>query len=536
MPSRGFWRGFARQSVENLIEDYLVDFSKDWCASISPETGRYEPTPCETEQPFTCMYDYTKYVALPGRTCDVCGWSNRLAGSAQPGLTAFEGVPLANATAFPFEHLIYNEYNQGTLSLYIGQNKYDYDKAREFYIGKPIVWGVPEAWDYWYNGLVERQGYTTEPNPFSWLDFSFIKHYPYNCGQRYSKRTGLIQPICAFDYTYCNPDARFPAVEMNDEPTIFTQVPADPTTSPICGTSIRPQNYFQRDRFGGLTPGFEQQFTILDKLQDGSIQILTQTLGNNATTNINVFNTGKSAHLYVFEGNFTISGRIEIQCALDNCNGVYMTIWLSSLNPNYNYPSSRTIVYTGPVLTGSSNYSVSVTDLYANATLQSLGWDFNVSSESIITVHSAIVTDADSIAKCTRAQSPHWKEPPPFVVSTVPENRCMYTRADTENFNNARIGACHCSHLYGGPKCDCPAILRNVCNGFGTDGNVLLPSGEVFYGVDSTGCYLPPQSKKKQCKCMDYGKLLFTRLVTASAFDYLKVCLYKSVVLIALPP
>lgn len=506
------WHGYVRQSVVHLLPDYLVNFTKDWCGAVSSTTGYFHPMPCETKLPVVAQYDFTKYVALPGRTGGKCGHSSRNGGYAQPGATCIDGFPLANATLFPFEHFLLARLLDGTLNLIIRNSKYDYDKAIQFYKDKPIVWALSSAWDYWYSGFVDRSGYSLKGNTYDWLDFSLRKHFGYDCGPRVSEKTGLIQSICANDITACDPDLVFPPVRLeSDIPGIYT--PSDVNRSnPICGISIRPSSYLVRDRFGGLTPGFSEQFELLETFTNGAIQILTIGLYTQ------VFNTGKTSHMFVFEGNFTITGSIGFEC-ISTCSG-NVTIWISRLDNTYTYPptASKVELATLSITDNSLEYEIDYF-MEQNATYQVLGWDFNLTTVAIITLNNAIATDDVSMDACARLIPPVLWEAPPAIVSSTPENRCIYNKLDLIYYGDD-IGRCHCAHMFGGNSCDCPAVKRKVCGGFGDFGLMQLGDGsDVTAGVD--GCYIA--NKKAGCKCLDVGKYFFTRLLFNSAYDYLKV-------------
>lgn len=508
------WHGFARQSVVHLLPDYLTKFVKDWCAAVSSSTGFFHPMPCETKLPVIAQYDFTKYVALPGRVGNYCGYSSRNGGYAQPGVTCIDGFPLANATLFPFDHLLLQKLLDGTLNLYIRQTKYDYDKAVEFYENKPIVWAIGEAWTYWYNGFVDRTGYSLTGNSYDWLDFSLVKHFGYDCGARVSERTGLILNICAVDVTACDPDLVFDPVRLeSDIPGIYTPTDVN-VTNPICGTSIRPATFLVRDRFGGLTPGFSDQFEVLETFQNGAIKIIT--IG--AYTQ--VFNTGKSSHMFVFEGNFTIAGSIEFECAAACVGNV--TIWIAKLDVAYSYPpsSSKIDLISAEIIDDRVTYEINAF-IEQNATYQVLGWDFNLTGISIITLENAIATNEESMEACARLIPPILWEAPPAVVSSTPENRCIYNKMDLVYYGDD-IGKCHCAHMMGGVSCDCPSIRRNVCGGFGDYGLLKLGDG-TDVAADSEGCYVIKEKKTAGCKCLDVGKYFYTRLLFNSAYDYLKV-------------
>jgi hypothetical protein len=489
------WRWYVRQSVVNLEVDYLKNFGKDWCIAINAVTAKYEPVPCDLKYPVVCIRDYTKYVAQSGRTCDVCDYSSRSGGVATGGKTCLDGFPLANSTLFPFEHFILQQYDAGTLNIYLQNNNYDYDKARLFYMrnNKPIVWALSDAWDLWNGDSVDRPGFAVNSNSYNWLDFSLDKHYSYDCGAKYSQKTGIIYQMCARDISFCDPDAVYPLVRLVNPPNILLPILEPSPKIPLCGIVVRPVNYVTRDRLGGRTP---EDLTIIKKEFDGVVQIL---LPYNETTYF--YNTGKPSNIYegvlTFYGTFTFS-------AIPTLNSGF-NMWVSPLTPTYLYPSSKIVIINNQTFNTDSlitEFFVNVT-ITQNATYQSLGFDFinNGLDDLLITISNIIVSTNDTLLKCSKGNSQPRYEPYPSVVSTVPNNQCIYSKTDLLFFKkNKNVGECACAPMFGGPSCDCPAINRVPCGG--------------AYGT----CY-----DTNKCACQNIGTLFYEKLLLFGTSDYFKV-------------
>jgi hypothetical protein len=490
------WRGYVRQSVVHLIDDYLkptLGFGKDWCVAINSDTGRYNPVPCDVPRPFICIYDYGPYIALPGRVGNKCGCSSRLGGLAQPGVTCIDSFPLANSTRFPFEHYILSLYKAGTLNLAL-ELPYDYDGAREFYFknDKPIVWAVTDAWDLWRADFSDCPGTSIAANPYDCLDFSLTRHYPYSCGAQLSQRTGEITHLCARDVSYCDPDAIYEDVELRYYPGVLSPVDIPSPKNILCAYSIRPSSYVIRDNYGGATPA---NLNVLPSSSLGYLTILA-SVGDTF-----VYNTGKPT--YVFEGNLTYYGTIEFT---EGTTGNF-SIWVSPLSPDYLYPTTKITLYESNITNATMEYLFSY-NILQNNTYQTIGFDISVLQESIISISNVLISNNVTLAKCSVGFLGQKRyEPPPSVRSKAPRNRCIFSKSDTVYYKkNKNVGECYCDHMFGGKDCACPAINNYPCGG---------PYGECYDG--------------NKCRCLDMGSLFYQKLLIFGTKDYFKVYVQNTV-------
>jgi hypothetical protein len=490
------WRWFTRQSVVNTLDDYLKTkgFAKDWCAVINSTSGKFDPIGCNIPTPSIGIRDYTKYVALPGRIGQYCGCSTRVGGFAKPGVTCIDEFPLANSTLYPFEHFILKLYNEGTLNLYVAQNPYDFDLAREFFFknDKPIVWALTDAWDLWNNDFSDCPSTSISANPYDCLDFSLRKHFPHNCGSQYSLRTGEIARLCAREIAYCDADLIPEDVELRYYPGILSPVEFPSPKSLICAYSIRVSTYVVRDKYGGATPS---DLNVLESEQIGSLKLL---MDPGFTY---VYNTGKPT--YIFEGNLTYYGIFNFTAGT---TGNY-TIWVSPLSSTYLYPTTKIELYSGIINETNIEYLFNY-NILQNATYQTIGFDFYVDQETIIIVSNVLVSNNVSLSLCQKGYLGQKRfEPPPVIRSHAPNNRCIYSKSDTLFFKkNNNIGQCACDHMSGGTICTCPAINRIPCGG---------PYG-TCYNYD-------------QCRCLDIGTLFYEKLLIFGTTDYFKVYVQDTV-------
>lgn len=490
------WRWYTRQSVVNTLNDYLEPqgFAKDWCTTVNASTGKFDPISCDVELASVGMYDYGKYVALDGRIGQYCGCSNRRRGFAQPGVTCIDSFPLANATKYPFEHYILSLYEAGTLNVLLeGSDPYNYDGAREFFFrnDKPIGFAIPEAWDLWRDSFSNCPGSSIAANPYDCIDYSIRTHFPHNCGSQISKRTGEITHICARDISYCDPDATYPLTELRYYPNMLYPLENPSPKNLLCAYSIRVSSYVVLDKYGGATPA---ALNVLSSNDFGSLRLL-MSAGNTF-----VYNTGKPT--YVFEGNLTYYGVFEFS---EGATGNF-TIWVSPLSPTYLYPTTKINLYSSNITNETQEYLFSYL-ITQNATYQTIGFDFRLDEEAIVTISNVLISNNNTLAKCQEGFLGQKRyEPPPFIKSEAPKNRCVYSKSDTEFYKkNINVGQCFCDHMFGGAGCKCPAIRNVPCGG--------------AYGT----CV------GNQCQCQDMGSLFYQKLIVFATTDYLKVYVQNTV-------
>lgn len=541
---RSMQRGFARQSTVNTLSDYLVRFGKDWCTAISTSRdltvyGSFVPKPCDLKLNYVCMLDYIKYTSVAGTVCDACGISSRNGGYARANTTCYDDYPMANRTKYPYENLVTDHYDDGTLNQFIPKTDYDYDAGRAFYdridpqtnTSKGYIWAIPDARRMWDLGVNTRPGFSTSSDSYAWFDFS---PHPYDCGPVRLKKTGEIVHICAIDGSFCgNPDATFDLVPMarDDYPAILNPVaPERLRFEATCGISVRPSLFTTYDVLGSGTPGFTEQF---DVLESDALHLMFRAL----VTNVDIYNTGKDTLSYVFDGDVNVTGQIDLACATCTA-GVNVTMWIAPIDPRYLFPSQKIDVANFVVPNGDGfvyDFSFSHNASEGTVTYQVMGWSFTgLDYDATVSVHNALITDATAAEKCsvTRGKAVRY-ERTPFVVSTVPDNKCIWSKTDVLVNRGGEIGKCWCDDSLGGESCDCPAYYskdkKEVCGGYGDAGKVYDPNGNLVdtsSSPDEKGCFSYKDADgdvRFGCKCRNIGVDIITTLLPDTAYTHLRV-------------
>ena len=343
------------------FKNALTGFSKSWCNTVSTSTdvsryGHFQSRACEEPLNYVCQLDYTKYVCLPGRSGKYCGDYARLNGLPRLDSTGFDEFPLANATANPIQNAIYDQMLAGTLDLFIlnGQ-QYDYDLAIQYWFKSNYVAALPNMRYYWDNpDTLDRPDMVSpnRANRYDWLDFSLPKHWPVDCGFLRSRKTGVTKPYCAKSAQFCDADYVILPALMN--PSIYPQIllPVNDTASivfePTCALSIRPLSFVTADQYGGVSPGFEDQFTLVGSDSTGGVQIQA------ASSTVQLFNSLKNPTAFVYVSNFTVTGSVQIDCLA--CT-IGMAVFIGPIDTNGLFPSNPIFVYNATVPAGTTRFS-----------------------------------------------------------------------------------------------------------------------------------------------------------------------------------
>ncbi len=325
-PSVDDQRLFANQATTLRMVDYAGTtggastdrFAVDYCATVDAN-NHIVPTPCEFRRPRVCMYDFTKYISLPGRRCDTNGISSRLTGECRVNTTVFDEYPEALEANDPYGHLLLRHFDAGTLNLLIRTYGVNYDPTREFLSNSSIFWAVPGMRKLWDIGYSTRPGHTSagqRPDAHSGIDLNLEGNQPVSCGFRESKERGTMRRRCAARLQYCPPDApqRVPGIiPVERLPTILRPIASgvDARYQTACGYSVRVASYVERERYGGPTPGYSDEFVVLSSSATG-MQIQVQR------TLVHVYNTGKSPHGYVFRSGVAADVAGEVSFAQRN--------------------------------------------------------------------------------------------------------------------------------------------------------------------------------------------------------------------------
>ncbi len=532
--------GYVRQSVMNTMLTYRLElgFSKSWCSTVTTENpgseryGKFVSRSCDEKLQYVCMLDYTKNVCLPGRNGPGCGTNARFGGYARLNSTGYTEFPLANATAYPVQNAYYEQYVAGTLNLYVDNRQYDYDLGITYWFGRNYASALPNARFYWdHPELMDRPDLVSpqKRNYYDWIDWSLPKHWPYDCGYLTSKKTGITARYCAKTAQFCDADLVIEPVLMN--PAIYPRIllPVNDTASipyqPTCAASIRPVTFVTSDMYGGPTPGFVDQYTVVGIQEDGGVQIQA------VQSTIELFNSVKNPIGFIFVDNFTVTGTITLDCL--DCS-VEMAIFIGPRDPNGVLPTPRIFIHNDTVPSGVDGLSYTVSynvpsDNASNATVyQILGWVFtNVNYSTVITVTPALVSTPTTIASCSvqRGQIPRY-EPPPLVVSNAPENVCIFDEEMRIAYGASQLGVCSCDVQFDGAACDCPAVSsqngKKTCGGWGATGVVSVDGQIVSTRTPSSerGCFTTPDATRTECKTMDVGRVFYTTLLPELAFNY----------------
>lgn len=501
------------------------------------------PTLCDIEaHAFICQYDWVKYATVTGYQCDECGPSTRIGGTPRANLTCFEDNKLANATAYPFQHVVKQAYLAGSLDIFAAAFN---PSPEEINFGNnSVVFGFSDAWVAWKNGFSSREGQLSlnaRPDP-SWCDMSLTMNFPVNCGIQVNPRTNLAKRYCASDLLYCNLNAEIPdnaLLQSEDIPKIFAAIAeANAYLDRSCGENVDLSGYVLPNKYGAPQSGLTEfvQVLSLDPVRirlntgDGSSQWY-----NSGKTNIHSsLNWNDTLTVY---GEYVLS-----PCAV--CTDMTLTVFMYPLNPYYLYPTDRlevnvTLVASGEKESFQVDFYVDAADtgtfdyngfVFPSVVYKGVGYQFHGNDliNSIVTLYDPVLTTADSRLACTTRQVPPYYGPQFRVESTSPHNLCIYTEEDQAAFPGQDIGTCGCDFAFAGDTCDCPAVTstkyaERVCGGFGRQGkSALAPDGTlVTTGIGAnSGCYHYKGGSVPDCDTTDVGRSLYTLLVPGAIFAY----------------
>ncbi|MHA1680868.1 MAG: hypothetical protein ACTSUE_07660 [Promethearchaeota archaeon] len=554
------WRAYAKQSSSNIVSqgDYEQNFFLDYCVSTFAN-GTANVGICTDAKKFVCIREYTPFAVQSGRQCDVCITSVAIGGTPRANTTCFDEFPKAVEEDFPFDWEVWRAWRQGTLNIISRFLAYDYDSAREFIDTgtTAIAWAFglqKRFWDLDFSDRPGRTSFGVDANAIDWVDMSISLNFPFTCPSQCSAETGTCRRRCAADIAYCDPDApQYSGIEMdpNDIPTIFEPLPAgaDPAFESTCGTNVNPTLYNRLDMFGMAQPLIDFEFEELAVVDDtGTIRLRANK------ENPEWYNTGKSSHYYVFDHEIvsTVAGLVRLECV--TCGVVTLTIWISPLDVNYAYPTTKyevgTEILDSPDGLNTFSFSVDLTEEdvglvggneFPNVTYQIVGWDFSgLDKGGIVELFPIILGDPERAEACfeERGKRP-WYEPPSSIDSGAPENVCIMSERDRIYYQASGVGQCFCDKPFGGRTCECPALRtpngKKVCGGFGSKASKVKPPSNTPqldpdvrdpepYGEGGCFSYLDNDEEiALACKVRDQGRIIETTLQLPSPMDYKKI-------------
>ncbi len=551
-----YWIYYAKAITMMDISNYkdfgpttVAGWTRFTCGALTPNT----PGPaslvgyaCEWAAQYLCQFDTTQYVSLPGRVGDECGSSARAGGLAQPGLTCFAEFPAGNATLNPFGAEAWAAYVAGTLDLFLQQLYVNYDAVREFFTRTPGAWWrFPDAYARWVAGFSSQPGHTSlgvVADAYDWVNYALRVSFSVCCGHQVDVNTGVVTRRVASAQKFCDPNApQPPPVEFNVSqlPTVMQPVPNDTDVRfmSTCGFSARPASFYTQDRFGGPTPGYAAQFSIVAATP---LELTVSALA----TNISVYNTGKNLpSLYVFWSGSVVSGYTEIECPACVRDPV-VRVWIAPINVQYSYPDPDGMIVMGEVVVPSGvgqvpySFALGAAPQPNTTYYQVVGWDVSfVTVGALVTITNGIITDPVIVEQCRhfRGRLPKYG-PPASLDSHAPDNQCILTERDRVYYGASALGTCRCDPAGGGggASCGTPATVtrygRLTCGGLGDGGNMartpagtLAPTGTAFPDDEQGAFYYTLASDGKtrsDCKPIDVGRVVRTRLDPASAFGY----------------
>jgi len=518
-------RVYSRLISSLKIIDFRIRFFLDNCVivvqnidSVIPYS--FQKTVCEaTINNALCIYDYTKYAMQPGRDLEDCGASCRGEdGVPIPGATAFDLNPLASATLYPQEHIITDDYQAGTLDIYLQLNPIDWKGAWNYLrynLTDSLVWIFPEFRECISESLSTRPGKTTigySPDPNTWIDCDWLSIWPIDCGIRCSQTTGICRYRRAVDSIYCDPDTGQFSNGTTLTPLIdypLAVLPIDPNTPNLfaiqrCGQTVDPSAFT-----GPPNSPTNIDFLVLESSVDEYVT-LKALRGNYSSWQ----NTGLVSGI-IFTNTTSVYGTfICVNCPI----GFQIVIWIAPYSPTYEI-NNRLVIG----ITGISPFLFNVTGLNDTIVYQSIGWDFiGIPRGNGIQLGILIVTTPSTISDCltsTEGQVRH--EPPASIDIQSNQNQCVFTPMP-----GAQVGECYCSDpSTGGKTCESPTILtvaqgKAICSGYGRPGyNTYSTTTGVQIEVDDYGAW--NDGENIGCVCLNIGLIFQTRLFfPANRFDY----------------
>ncbi len=538
-------KAFARLSCDLRGDEYKTRFSLNQCLQVNKVGSQYrfEAVVCQERRPLLCIRDVTKNTVQSGYQCFDnstgtpygCGDSLRVGGAVtEPpeDRSCYAQFALANPSTNPFAWSVYQASIAGTLPALVATANIDYDQVYAYMRDLPnsLFIALPTVPELLAKGYSDRPNLMSEGQrsaPFDWIDTFLKRMLPVDCGIQCGYAKGTCRHRIAREQRYCDPDAPqdyLPLMAPADIPLIFRAVDAslDATLVPSCGFSINPATYDVEDAVGPAQPNLN--WVVVERGTTGGVRI--KPLQHEAVW----YNVLKwvSGYRFVFGVEATVTGRFE--CS--SCVGVTVTTFVAPLNDRgllENIIDIGTTNLDGTAVDwsfalNSTREQIPLDEGWPNVTRSVVGWRFEgLSLLNDLWIRNALITDADSIAKCrTDRSGGDWYNPPSSMDVGNPQNTCVDT---VEKRNIARVddlGVCYCpSAAYGGAECDRPTtdgpFGKHVCNNYGAVG----PYGNIVADPDGSG--FDPLLKKYLCKPSDYGLNFLTRLHAQNAFDYSKV-------------
>jgi hypothetical protein len=502
--------------------------------------------PCEYLANYICQYDYLKTAVVGGYQCDECGDSTRRASIPTPGLTCFDGHQLANSTAFPEQHLIYQNYLANTLDIYA--ESISPPAETDLINNKSIIWAIPDNYQKWVlqdstrgpeSGGKTSVGVKAEQD---WCDLSVKANWPNDCEKLgFSIRdpiTNDISRTCTADPTYCVltvPTGENPPLNARFIPPLYG--PVDPTlsqTDPTCGYPVFLASYFEMDRWGAGQSDLLINNTLI---QSSSTFVKVMIV----TPPSLIFNGGKTPTQYRFEWNrtATISGQVNLLSCPSCVFPITLTVMIHPIDPSYAEPTTYLTQAVSITSLGLTTYQVtfSVTSYDTGVTyrdgqafptrpFRGVAFLLDIPTTSSFYLFNPIITDATTTALCEGRELPTGLvEPRPRIDSTAPYRQCIANAETQQFYPGSDLGDCGCDISTAGRACDCPATTskygKEVCGGFGDPvAAVKGPSGQLQLTGEGTeeGCYVV--GKKSYCKAIDVGTAVWTLMVPSAVWNY----------------
>lgn len=491
---------------------------------------------CEdTANQYLCNYDYVKYTTISGYDCPSCGPNGREGPEPIPAATCFDEFPLANSTAYPYQHQIKNAYLAGTLDIYAESFNTPVDDID--FTNTSIIWGFPPAWLAWKNGVSTRAGQLSRgsvatPN---WCDLCLTCNWPVDCGIQRDPTTNAIVRYCASNQEYCNLNAaNAPEAPVRDIPPLFDPtLPSFLTTDPTCGYIYKLRGYAQTDKFGVKQDILDDYFVFLST-SETYVQLQVKDIP------AWYFNGGKTNTNFKFETNVTtyVSGKYFIQSCI-SCSSPTLEIFIHPLSPLYSFPESR-ISVTVPLVQGQlGTYVVSYTvsqaqsgetiingQSFPSTVYRAIGFELHgLGIGSSIYLYNPLATTNTTQALCQNRTQPSWTEPVTRIQSSSPLNKCILSELDQLDFPGVDIGTCACALDSAGRTCDCPAVLskygKEVCGGVGDEGTSVVGYDGNTYTTGTgqeAGCFV--LGERSDCKTIDLARAGYTLQVTGAVWEY----------------
>jgi hypothetical protein len=503
---------------------------------------------CSDKLSYICQYDYMRYAVVNGYQCPACGDSTRVGFTPRAGVTCYDSNPLANQTAFPVEHIVYDNYLRKTLLYYASTIT---SPAQLSLPAGNVVWGIPECWESWAAGRGTRGPESGGKLPrgqlpsLNWYDMCLSCNWGVDCQkEQFSIRdpnTNEEVRTCATVSQLCDlsqPVTGNNPLQAGYYPPIFSPVESQTAalTDPTCGEVVLLSSFSVVDKFGVPQSGLLVNFTLLEATSK-FVQLQV------ATTQAYWFNSGKSnipSSKFSWNYTTTVYGQYELISCPGGCTGATMDIIIYPLSIGYEFPTRiirRTInLVQNSLAFYSENFTVTTTDTgiftvngqsFPLFPFQGVGFDLsNLPVGTVIYLYNPVVIDPLTINQCTTRQPPQLVEPLTRITSTVPYNKCIFNDELQAEFPGQDIGTCGCSFALAGEMCDCIAVTtkytERVCGGFGAEGVLAFGYDGQFYSTgegQNGGCYLMANGKT-DCFTKDVGKCIFTLLVDGAIWNY----------------